>query len=106
MDALEDGELGAQHRSQHRPVVRTNPEREATPGDGLPLLSRHHSLGAAVLCATHGSRGGTGTAGQGVSLSERECNFEELARHVFLISSTTTISTPDLCQCPRPLLLD
>jgi len=30
--ALADGELGAQYRSQHGPVIRTNPEREAAPG--------------------------------------------------------------------------
>src|ERR1700678_1469365 len=79
MAAITDGELGAQHRSQHRSVVRPNPELEAAPGDGLSLLSGHHSPGAAVLCATHGSRGGTGAARQGLSLSEREVDLEELA---------------------------
>src|ERR1700745_1998822 len=57
------GELGTQHRSAYGAVVRTNPEREAASGNGLPLLSGHHSLGAAVLGATHGSSGGTGTVG-------------------------------------------
>ena len=34
---------------QHGAVVRTNPERQAPPGDGLPFLSGHHSPGPAVL---------------------------------------------------------
>jgi transposase len=95
MASIADGELGAQHRSQHGPVVRANPEREAAPGDGLPLLSRHHSPGAAVLRATHGSRSGTGTTRPGLSLSEREVDLEELARRGSLISTTTQLSTPD-----------
>jgi hypothetical protein len=93
--AFADGELGAQHRSQHGAVVRTNPARQAAPGNGLPLLSGHHSLGAAVLCATHGSRGGTGAAGQGLSLSEREVDLEELAGYGSFISTTTRLPTSD-----------
>src|SRR5208283_94573 len=71
MAAIADGELGTQHWSQHGPVVRANPEREAAPGNGLPLLSGHHSLGAAVLPATHGGGGGTSITRPGLSLSER-----------------------------------
>src|ERR1019366_7419558 len=95
MASIADGELGAQHWSQHGPVVRANPERETTPGDGLPLLSRHHSSGAAVFGTTHGSRGGTGTPRPGLSLSEREVDLEELARRGSLISTTTRLSTSD-----------
>ena len=95
MASIADGELGAQHRSQHGAVVRANPEREAPPGDGLPLLSRHHSLGAAVLPATHGSRGRTGPARPGVPLSEREVDLEELARRGSLIPAATRLPTPD-----------
>ena len=95
MAALAHGELGPQHRSAHGAVVRTNPEREAAPGDGLPFLPGHHSLGAAVPCATHGGRGGTSAAGQSVSLSEREVDLEELARHGSRISTPTRLSTPD-----------
>src|ERR1039458_8717799 len=95
MPPITDGELGAQHRSQHGPVVRANPEREAAPGDGLPLLSRHHSPGAAVLGTTHGSRGGTGPPRPGLSLSEREVDLKELARRGSLISTTTWLPTPD-----------
>src|SRR5271166_6212704 len=95
MAAIADGELGAQHRPPHGPVVRANPEREAAPGDGLPLLSRHHSPGAAVLSATHGGRSGTGTPRAGVSVSEREVDLEELARRGSLISTTTRVSTSD-----------
>ena len=80
---------------QHGAVVRTNPERQAAPGDGLPLLSRHHSPGAAVLGATHGSRGGTGAPRPGLSLSECEVDLEELARRGSLISTTTRLPTPD-----------
>jgi hypothetical protein len=95
MAAIADGELGTQHRSQHGPVVRVNPEREAAPGNGLPLLSRYHSPGAAVLPATHGSRGGTGITRPGLPLSEREVDLEELARRGSLISTTTWLPTPD-----------
>src|SRR5208283_2368944 len=93
--AFADGELGAQHRLQYGAVVRANPEREAAPGDGLPLLSRHHSPGAAVLEATHGSGSGTGTTCPGLSLSEREVDLEELARRGSLVSITTRLSTSD-----------
>jgi hypothetical protein len=90
-----DGELGTQHWSEHGPVVRAHPERKTAPGDGLPLLSRHHSHGAAVFDATHGSRCGTGTPRPGVSLSEREVDLEELARRGSLISTTTRFPTVD-----------
>jgi len=95
MDAVEDGELGGAASVPTPPVVRTNPERQATPGDGVPLLSRHHSPGAAVLCATRGSRGGTGTARQGLSLSEREVDLKELAGHGSPISTTTRLPASD-----------
>ncbi len=80
---------------QAHPVVRARPERETAPGDGLPLLSRHHSPGAAVFDATHGSRGGTGTAGPSLSLSERQVDLEELARRGSLVSTATRLPTPD-----------
>src|ERR1019366_8663482 len=86
-------------------TVRANPKREAAPGDGLPLLPRHHSPGAAVLSATHGSRGGTGTPRPGLSLSEREVDLEELARRGSLISAATRLPTSDPRQCTRRRLL-
>ena len=54
-----------------------------------------HSSGAAVFGATHGSRGGAGTASQGLSLSEREVDLEKLAGHGSLISTTTRLPAPD-----------
>jgi hypothetical protein len=97
MAAIADGELGAQHRFPHGPVVRANHEREAAPGNGLPLPSRHHSPGAAVLPATDGSRGGTGTPRPGLPLSEREVDFEKLARRGSLIFTTTRLPTSPAC---------
>ena len=41
------------------------------------------------------ARGGAGTAGQGMSLSEREIDLEELAGHGSLISTTTRLPAPD-----------
>lgn len=93
--ALAHGELGTQDRSAHGAVVRTNPQRKAPPGNGLPFLSRHHSLGAAVFGATHGSRCRTSHPRPGVSLSEREVDPEELARCPSSVSTTTRLSTPD-----------
>ena len=95
MAAFAHGELGTQHRSEHGAVVRENPEREAPPGDGLSFLSRHHSLGAAVLCATDGSRCRTGATRRGVPVSEREVDLEELARRPSLVATTTQPSTLD-----------
>ena len=61
----------------------------------LRLLSWHHSPSAAVLSATHGSRGGTGATRPGLSLSEREVDLEELARRGSLVSTTIRLPTPD-----------
>jgi hypothetical protein len=93
--SIPNGELGTQRRSSHNPVVRANPKREAAPGDGLPLLSRHHSLGTPVLCSARGSCGGTGTPCQCVSVPECEIDLEELARRCSLISITTQLPTVD-----------
>jgi hypothetical protein len=80
MDAVADGALGTDHWSTHGASVRADSRRQATPGDGLPVLPRHHPACGSVLSGSRGSRGRTGVAYGSMPLSERQVDSEELAR--------------------------
>jgi DNA replication protein DnaC len=73
----------------HGRVVRAHPQRKAAPGDGLSILSWHHSSDATVLSRAHGSRRGASDPRSCLSLSEREVDPEELARRGSVVSSTS-----------------
>src|SRR6202042_1520084 len=79
MDSFSYGALGGVHRPAYGAFVRTNPRRQATPGDGLSRLPGYHPAGWAVLTGSHGSRCRAGAAHRSVPLPEREVDFEECA---------------------------
>ena len=75
---LAHGELGRADRTAHSAVIRTDPDREATSGDGLSILSGNHPAGRTVLGGKDGKRQRIGDAGRRLPLPEREIDPKEL----------------------------
>jgi hypothetical protein len=105
MDSIAHGALGAVHRPAHCPSVRTHSRRQAAPGDGLPFLSGDHSTSWPVLIVSRGSCCGTSTRNRSLPLSEREVDFEKLARCRAACGASSIAATATARQHPRPGVL-
>jgi transposase len=105
MDSIAHGALGAVHRPAHCSSVRTHSRRQAAPGDGLPFLSGDHSTSWPVLIVSRGSCFGTSTRNRGLPLSEREVDFETLARCRAAGGASSIAATTAARQHPRPGVL-
>src|SRR5919112_3438251 len=80
MDALADGDLGADDRPLQCAAVRTHSGRQTTPGDGIPFLSGTHPARGTIHAGTPRSRRPAGSPHGRLPVSEREVDPGKLAR--------------------------